>query len=254
MGVDRLCALLDPAVPADRVDELTAEFSRTPREQGLAACATLQHDSRNLPAAQLGANIGPEPFTLAQQKDNRYDGGSELDGTQRECIDVVPRVGLWHVGRHRRLAEIEGRSPLHPFKYLSLRGAAQSTLPSYRGAAAFRRRRPTGRDGLPDGCSDGGVAGHDSDRTTIGPSLHATCVTDEKVQVRGFREPDSSIADEDAMAADALVFEQSYGHHIFALQNENRNHGCTSTRFKKKKPAKRPWQRCSVVGSTSTAW
>ncbi len=239
MGVDRLCALLDPALPADRVDELIDEFCRTSREQGLEACATLQYDCSSLPAAQLGVDVGPEPFTLAQQKDSRYDGGTELDSTQWECIDVVPRAEPWHVGRDLRLAEIEGRPPLHPFKNLSLQGAAQSILPSYRDPAAFRRQRPIGPDGLPDDCFDGGAAEHDSDRTTTGPPLYAAYVTDENEQVIGFREPDGSIADEDAIAADASDFKQSYGHHVFALQNENHNHGCTSTCFKMKKPVKK---------------
>ena len=254
MGVDRLCALLDPALPADRVDELIDEFCRTSREQGLEACATLQYDSSSLPAAQLGVDVGPEPFTLAQQKDSRYDGGTELDGTQRECIDVVPRAEPWHVGRDLRLAEIEGRPPLHPFKNLSLQGAAQSILPSYRDPAAFRRQRPIGPDGLPDDCFDGGAAEHDSDRTTIGPPLYAAYVTDENEQVIGFRGPDGSIADEDAIAADASEFEQSYGHHVFALQNENHNRGCTSTCFKKKKPVKKKVTKVERCRSTSAAW
>ncbi len=180
--------MLDPALPADRVDELIDEFCRTSREQGREACATLQYDSSSLPAAQLGVDVGPEPFTLAQQKDSRYDGGTEIAGTQRECMDVVPRAEPWHVGRDLRLAEIEGRPPLHPFKNLSLQGAARSILPSYRDPAAFRRQRPISSDGLPDDCFDGGAAEHDSDRTTIGPPLYATYVTDENEQVIGFRE------------------------------------------------------------------
>ncbi len=137
--MDQLCALLDPSFPGEEADGLIDEWCCRARAEGLEACGTLQYDSAALSAEQLGVDVGPEPFAKQQQRESKLDGGLEIDGGRRACIEIVEPTPPWHIGRDSKLAEIESRPPLHPFKSLSLRGAAQSILPRYRDPACFGR-------------------------------------------------------------------------------------------------------------------
>ncbi len=244
MGVDRLCDLLDPAVEADEADKRIDEWCRRAREEGLEACATLQYDSAALPAQQLGVDVGPEPFSSAQQKESRYDGELEIDGSRRELIEIEEPREPWHIQRDRRLAEIQGRPPEHPFKSLSLRGAEQSVLPGYRDPALFGRHSGITHEGLPDVCFQSGAAEHVADSAAVSAGVSQPCpnapyILNGDDEVLGFRWPDGEQATDDQIRADAVTWAQSFGRHVFALKNANQTHGCTSSCFKKSKPTKK---------------
>ena len=150
--MDQLCALLDPSLSEPEAECLIDEWCCRARKEGLEACETLQYDSAILPASQIGVHVGSEPFTEQQQKESKLDCGLEIDQSQRDCIEVTEPTQQWHAGRDARLADIESRPLLHPFKSLSLQGAAQSILPSYRDPSRFGRHIAIEREGLPDIC------------------------------------------------------------------------------------------------------
>ncbi len=255
MGVDRLCELLGPSLSDREADKRIDEWCCRAREQGLEACATLQYDSAALPAEQLGVDVGPEPFSVAQQKESKYDGEPEIDGSRRELIETTEPKAQWHIERDRRLAEIHGRPPQHPFKSLSIRGAEQSVLPNYRDPASFGRHAPITRDGLPDRCFDGGAAEHAGDDASAAragclapnargaedaaPSPFAPYILRDDDRVVGFRWPDGTEATEEQIAAEAGTWAKSFGHHTFGLQKVNHMHGCTTSCYKNVKKTKK---------------
>ena len=89
--------------------QLRAFLSRL-RSAVLLAASTIQYDSAAVPAAQLGVDVAPEPFSKKQQLQTRFDGGVEVDGeTIRPLLDVTEREPPGHVAREKVAAELELR-------------------------------------------------------------------------------------------------------------------------------------------------
>lgn len=55
----------------------------------LSAGATIQYDSAVEVARQWNVQVPPEPFSVLQQRQTKFDGGVEEDGTQRRLCPVT---------------------------------------------------------------------------------------------------------------------------------------------------------------------
>ena len=76
------------------------------REALLRAAVSVQYESANEPAIQMGvSDLPPEPFTEKQQRQSKMDGALEDDGiTKRDLVKLQPPLEQEHVGRERRAA------------------------------------------------------------------------------------------------------------------------------------------------------
>jgi hypothetical protein len=176
MGVDQLCARLGPSRPGEEADHLTEEWCPRTRAESLETCLTLQYGSAALPAEQFGADVGPEPSPEEQHPERRPGGGLVVDATRRACIEIVEPTPPWHIARDAKLARIEPRPPLHPFKSRSLRGAAHSILPNYQDHARFGRYIAISRERLADEAFGSGAPEHAAKR--ISGELASYCTND----------------------------------------------------------------------------
>ena len=72
-------------------DEELHAFLKRLRVAVLEAASTIQYDAADLPAAQLGVQVLPEPFSAKQRLQTRFDGEVEIDGeTVRPDLPVTP--------------------------------------------------------------------------------------------------------------------------------------------------------------------
>ena len=76
------------------------------REALLSAAASVQYESANEPAIQMGvSDLPPEPFAEKQQRQSKMDGGLEDDGiAKRDFVKLHPPFEQEHVRRERRAA------------------------------------------------------------------------------------------------------------------------------------------------------
>jgi hypothetical protein len=101
--------------------------------QSLVQCAsTLQYEAARLPAKQMKQEVPAEKFTLRQQELSRLDGGSEIDGTQRETLEPTPDEPLGHIVAEEHRATLENRPVRNAYREVPLTGCHNSMLPLYR--------------------------------------------------------------------------------------------------------------------------
>ena len=88
--------------------------------------------------------------TREQQEQSRLDGGTGIDGTTRQLLEVTPPELLGHLHREEQRAHAQRRAPCHAYSELSLKGCHQSLLPSYRLPNAVGSIRPLDPYGMVD--------------------------------------------------------------------------------------------------------
>ena len=65
----------------DVVEDLVAAETQSCNKSSIASARARQYASATLPARQLGQQVPDAPFSEKQQRQSRYDGGLEDDGT-----------------------------------------------------------------------------------------------------------------------------------------------------------------------------
>eukprot|EP00438_Fugacium_kawagutii_P008273 Skav206546 [mRNA] locus=scaffold504:308454:314438:- [translate_table: standard] len=106
------------------------------RRQGLEFAASLLQQSATETGARLGIHLPPIGFTQEQQKQTRFDGGKEEDGTERPLLEVRQPEQDGHMVQEAHAATMQGRLPRSGMD-VPLTGALNSTLPTYRSASGF---------------------------------------------------------------------------------------------------------------------
>ena len=205
-------------------NELTA-WVRRGREAILQAASTLQYDSAVHSGAQLGVTLRPEPFSKLQQSRSRFDGQTEeADELQRKrrYIAVTAAEPNGHLKREEERSA--GGQRLHPYKQLSLRGACQSMLPTFRLSSSFgsieepdefgyyfsseRARKPA-----PEGWLE----------------LKNQYIQNEDGVVTGLNMPNGQAATEADIAQDAHKWKTCFAIDARTCQINNHTHDCTHT-------------------------
>ena len=86
-----------PHLVEETVESIVAARMSTYNERLIANAITRQYESALLPAKQVGQVVRPAPFNEKQQRQSRYDGGVEIDGTTiRPLLPLVPKEPRAH--------------------------------------------------------------------------------------------------------------------------------------------------------------
>ncbi|CAE7242551.1 unnamed protein product [Symbiodinium microadriaticum] len=122
-------SLMQNMLSAEHCEDELRSSVKSRNENLLQAVSSVQYESALLPAKQFGINLSPEPFSLRQQQQTRFNGKLEKDGkTLRPRMDVVPSEPLAHIVRGHRAAALEQRETAT----LPLTGSQLASLPHYR--------------------------------------------------------------------------------------------------------------------------
>ena len=104
------------------------------RSQNSSLCqkaVTLQYENANLPGQQLSVSLSPEPFSIQQQKQTKFDGLLEADQiTKRPLVEVVPEEHLRHIATE--MSGDHATLPRNPYREIPLTTAELSSCPHYR--------------------------------------------------------------------------------------------------------------------------
>ena len=106
------------------------------RQTGVQYAMSLLQESATETARQLGVQVPPVGFTQEQQRQTRFDGGHEMDGSKRPFLAVTPPDLDGHIALEQDRASIQNRLP-RPALDIPLTGALNSTLPGYRLVSSF---------------------------------------------------------------------------------------------------------------------
>jgi hypothetical protein len=198
------------------------------RKALLRAAASVQYESANEPAIQMGVlDLPPEPFTEKQQRQSKMDGALEDDGiTKRDLVKLQPPLEQEHVGRERRAAAAANRPPLKgtaAFRQMPLTCAHQSSFPAYRLRGSFGQLQEAAA-GAPQ----------------PGPQqTYATeaelCQTDPTGKVIAFLKADGQEASEEDFQDDAQQWARHFGTHVRNGMCFNHDHQCQETCVKNTK-------------------
>jgi hypothetical protein len=198
------------------------------REALLSAAASVQYESANEPAIQMGiSDLPPEPFTEKQQRQCKMDGALEDDGiTKRDLVKLQLPLEQEHVGRERRAAATGNRAPLKgsaAFREMPLTCAHQSSFPAYRLRGSFGQLQEADA-----GAPQPGI-----------PRIFATeaalCQTDSTGKVVAFLKADGEEASEDDLKDDAQLWARHFGTHVRNGMCFNHDHACQETCVKNTK-------------------
>jgi len=198
------------------------------REALLRAAASVQYESANEPAIQMGvSDLPPEPFTEKQQRQSKMDGALEDDGiTKRDLVKLQLPLEQEHVGRERRAAAAGNRPPLKgtaAFREMPLTCAHQSCFPAYRLRGSFGQLQEAAA-GVPQPGP---------------PQTYATeadlCQTDPTGKVIAFLKADGQEASEDDLKHDSQLWARHFGTHVRNGMCFNQDHQCQETCVKNAK-------------------
>jgi hypothetical protein len=198
------------------------------REALLRAAVSVQYESANEPAIQMGvSDLPPEPFTEKQQRQSKMDGALEDDGiTKRDLVKLQLPLEQEHVERERRAAAAGNRPPLKgtaAFREMPLTCAHQSSFPAYRLRGSFGQLQEAAAGAPQPGP----------------PQTYATeadiCQTDPTGKVIAFLRADGQEASEDDLKDDAQLWARHFGTHVRNGMCFNHNHQCQETCVKNTK-------------------
>ena len=207
-------------------EELQKTLARI-REVVLQAVSTIQYDSAELAAKQLGVEVRPAPFTHKQQLQTRFDGGLEMDGvTYRPNLDVTPEEPKGHVVRERALAEVEQRSQKDSYKQVPLTGCHQAMLPGYRSNAAFGRMESFELDET--GLCQATKLAHVWQNPKL-TAYDAMWDSGADGEIVGVLDSSLQLASKEALEQDADAWAVCYARHVRAQTSQNNIHGCQKT-------------------------
>ena len=106
------------------------------RRQVMAAAASIVFCSSCEIGRQLHVDLPEQPFSAAQQKRTRMDGGRELDGTSRTLLPIVPPLDEPHLALEKQSAALNHRQPRAAYD-VPLSGSRHSSSPTYRLLQSF---------------------------------------------------------------------------------------------------------------------
>ena len=108
------------------------------RLAGLSYATSLLQESATETARQCGIEIDPVGFSAEQQRQTRFDGGLELDGSTRTFLQQrVPDMD-GHIAQEHDAASMENRLPRSSMD-IPLTGCLNSSMPGYRLASHFEK-------------------------------------------------------------------------------------------------------------------
>ena len=106
------------------------------RLAGLNYGTSLLQESATETARQLGVQVDPVGFSQEQQRQSRFDGGTEIDGSKRAFLAVRQPDLDGHIAQEHDTASMQNRLPRSSMD-IPLTGALNSTLPRYRLVSSF---------------------------------------------------------------------------------------------------------------------
>ena len=198
-------------------DAEAAERIRAWQEEGVRYASCLLQESATGAARSLHLTLPPVGFSREQQRQCRYDGGEEDDGTTRPFLQVTPAEVDGHVERESVAAAAEQRAP-GGFMDIPLTGSHNSLLPTYRLRGSF-----------------GHLQKHVSGTVTAScPEQHATLhmpwapkpSASNEVQIKV---PNGGAACEADLLADAAMFEECFARDVRRGFYMNQMHRCVES-------------------------
>lgn len=178
--------------------------------------------------------MGDSPFSEKQQRQSRYDGGVEEDGTTpRRRVPIVQAVPPAHIAREHRRAEHDHRMPRNAYKEVPLTGCQLCIAPSYLLPHSFGQECLLSEEGEPE----------DSDATQL---AGLPWVFDEaNGELQHFVTLTGDPAEKANYDQDARRWEQCFGRDTLFLHNHNHDHDCSGTCVKNvKKKRRKSWRTC----------
>ena len=98
----------------------------------ISSASTRQYESGTLPARQMGQEVHDAPFSEKQQRQSRYDGGVEEDGsTKRPYVPIVSDELPAHIARERRRTDQGQQLRRNEYKEVPLTGCQLCIAPRY---------------------------------------------------------------------------------------------------------------------------
>ncbi len=212
--------------PAEEVVESIVPASMDSYNQRfIASASTRQYESAILPAKQLGQVVSDSPFSEKQQRQSRYDGGVEEDGTTiRPLVPVVAAEPLAHIAQERRRQNYEHQQPGNDYKELPMTGCQLCLAPHYLLPHSFGQECVLGDEGEVDSSDVSQLAGLPwVFNAQTGELQHF--LTDLA----------GNVATPTDFEQDAVIFEKCFGLDVRFLHNHAHDHDCSGTCVKNMK-------------------
>ena len=217
-------SLMQNMLSAEHCEDELRSSVKSHNENLLQAVSSVQYESALLPAKQFGITLSPEPFSLRQQQQTRFDGKLEKDGkTLRPRMDVVPSEPLAHIVREHRAAALEQRETARHYATLPLTGSQLASLPHYRLPQRIGSIVPL----LEDGCCS---REHASQQPGPWP-----CLANERGEALALLTHAGTPATLADVLQDAQHWEASFVKDFRFLDCHTHTHECSSTCLKKSK-------------------
>ena len=209
--------------PTDElVERMVTKYTETYNQAVIASASTRQYESSTLTAKQLGLELPEPPFTELQQRQSRFDGGTE-DGTstQRTFVAVRQAELPAHITRARRQLQFEHQPYRNEYKEVPLKGSQLCTAPLYLLHHSFGQEPQLGEEGECEESEEGNV------KKLTGVPWMFDEVTGELSHF--IADIDGRQAEAVDFHKDAVVFEKCFGRDVRFLHSHNHDHNCSST-------------------------
>ncbi|CAE7160870.1 unnamed protein product [Symbiodinium necroappetens] len=187
------------------------------RQQGLQYVESVLQESATATARSLDLHLPPVGFSREQQRQTRFDGLEEEDGSKRLLMPVVADDVDGHVERENAAAAAEQRAPRGPVD-IPLTGSVNSSLPTYRLPGAFGRMQKCVNDAVSLDCPD--------------PKLLTRTPWRQCARSEGkvtLELPDGRQAQDAELLADAAMFEECFARDTRRCFFFNQMHRCVES-------------------------
>ena len=191
----------------------------------ISSASTRQYESATLPARQMGQDVRDAPFSEKQQRQSRYDGGLEEDGTtERPLVPVVPDELPAHIARELRRTDLAQQPRRNAYREVPLTGCQLCIAPRYLFPQNFGQKDLLGEEGEVEDDNDGApLPGLPWVFNNTGELKHLLA------DLQG------NVATDEDKLLDAQNFEQNYARDVRFLHNHCHNHECSFTCIKNQK-------------------
>ena len=202
------------------VERMVTKYTETYNQGVIASASTRQYESSTLTAKQLGLQLPDAPFSETQQRQSRYDGGTEDDDpkTKRPFVAVRQAELPAHITRDRRRLQFEHQPCRNEYKELPLTGSQLCTAAHYLLPHSFCQEPQLGEEGE---CEESNVL------QLAGLPWVFDEVTGELLHF--IAEINGRQADALDFHKDAVVFEKCFGRDVRFLHSHNHDHNCSGT-------------------------
>ena len=201
------------------VERMVTKYTETYNQGLIASASTRQYESSTLTAKQLGLKLPDAPFSEQQQRQSRFDGGTEDDTVTKRTFVAVRQAELpAHITRDRRQLQFEHQPCRNEYKELPLKGCQLCNAPYYLLHHSFCQEPQLGEEGE---CEESNVLQLTGlpwvfDEVT-GELLHFIAeISGRQAEALDFHK-------------DAVVFEKCFGRDVRFLHSHNHDHNCSGT-------------------------